>query len=99
MNYLDTHLFPEHEPVGRTITNCLGSREVVVLPKGYWDYLDFLAQEGYDIREWVKKVDRKRPSDKSLGEFLMERIWIDECERYRQGKPCPPSSPPEGYQE
>ncbi len=99
MNYLKAPLTPSYEPIGRSLTNEFGQKETVVLHKNYWDYYDWLVDEGFDMDEWVARAVLIRPHDLCLSEHIMLCLWQDECNRYRNGQKCPPSSPPLGYEE
>jgi len=85
--------------IGRKIPNCFGTRQAVVLPKTAWEFLDWLDEQGENVRQWVKSVDEKRPADRTFDDYLLERIWVLWCGRYRAGQLCPPNSPPENYDE
>lgn len=58
-----------------------------------------MEDEGYDMAEWFKQLDQHFPANIPLGGFLMGRLWDLECDRYREGLRCPPSSLPLGYEE
>lgn len=97
MNYLEAPLLPAYEPTERMVENCFGVPELAVLHANYWDYFDWLANQGYDMAEWVKRADMIRRDGTSFSEHLMLCLWHDECNRYRTGQTCPSSSPPYGY--
>lgn len=85
--------------IGRKIPNQFNIRETVVMPKGAWDYLDWLDSEGYDVTKWVRKIDANREPDKTYGEYLLERVWVTWCHRYRTGQKCPGNTAPRDYDE
>lgn len=87
------------ELIGRKIPNQFGHRETVVLPRGGWEYLDWLADQGYEVRKWVRDVDRQRDPDTTFSEYLEECIWVQWCERYRRGQKCPHDDVPQYYEE
>ncbi len=72
--------------IGRKIPNQFNIRETVVMPKEAWDYLDWLHSEGYDVTKWVRKIDANREPEKTYGEYLLERVWVEWCHRYRTGQ-------------
>jgi hypothetical protein len=98
-DYLRAPMHPDYEPVGRMLENCLGVKENIVLHVNYWDFYDWMTDQGYDMAAWFKNVDETCPADTSLSEYLMSCLWHLECDRYREGLPCPESSPPFGYEE
>jgi hypothetical protein len=97
--YLKAPMHPDYEPIGRMLENCLGVKELIVLHANYWDFYDWMEDEGYDMAEWFKQLDQLCPANIAVGGFLMGRLWNLECDRYREGLSCPPSSPPLGYEE
>ncbi|MCI5042804.1 MAG: hypothetical protein MRY81_24450 [Donghicola eburneus] len=92
-------MHPDYEAVGRMLENCFGTKETIVLHANYWDFFDFMVEEGYDMQAWLKEIDASRPADAPLSAYLMSSLWHLECDRYREGLSCPASSPPMGYEE
>jgi 3-methyladenine DNA glycosylase AlkD len=87
-----------YEVIGRTYKNAFGVDETIILHKNYWDYVDWLVENGIDIQEWITECDKYR-DDKPLSENFMEWLYWDECERHRSGTHTPTDNPPLGYQE
>lgn len=87
------------EPVGRTYKNAFGVDEIIVLPRNYWNYVDWLnTRLEVDIQDWIVECDKHR-DDKTLSENLMEWLYWDECDRHRNGHHTPTLRPPIGYEE
>lgn len=99
MDRVKLPLLPRNEFEGRMLENAFGIAEKSILPKACWVYYDWCAGQGFDMNAWVKHIDELRKPQLSFSENLFGCLWKDECDRYRRGDPCPPSSPPEGYQE
>jgi hypothetical protein len=98
MDYLGTPPpLPGYEPIGRMLINCFDVPERAILHANYWDYYDWLVEQGYDMVDWVKRADSIRKDGMCFSEHLMFCLWHDECNRYRSGQLCPSSSPPVGY--
>jgi hypothetical protein len=59
------------KPVGRYLTNAMGVKEIVVMRKVHWDYLDWLIERGAgDLSEVITAIQEEQPS-MELGEALM----------------------------
>ena len=92
------HTSHAHEPMGRNYKNAFGIDETIILPKNYWEYVDWLVDNGIDIQEWITECDKHR-DEKTLSENFMEWLHWDECERHREGSLTPSNIPPLGFQE
>lgn len=91
------HKSDSTEPTGRVYKNAFGSDEIIVLPRNYWDYVDWLTNVAdVDMQEWVVECDKYR-DDKTLSENLMEWLYWDECDRHRNNLPTPTLEPPIGF--
>jgi hypothetical protein len=75
--------------LGRYLTNAMGHKEVVVMRKVHWDYLDWLTERGAgDLDEAIQVIQKEQPS-MELGEALM--TYLSEiCDlREEMGLPQP----------
>ncbi|MCV6621840.1 MAG: hypothetical protein OIF51_08835 [Cellvibrionaceae bacterium] len=88
---------PSAEMIGRMVENAFGVKEAVHVPRSTWYFYDWCQENGLDMVGWVRKIDEARPSNVEFSYFLWGCLWKLECSRYKQGLPCPPGSPPEGY--
>lgn len=90
---------PTYEPLSRVYKNSQDLDTVITLPRGYWEYVDFLESRlEMSFLTWVKHCDRQPFQDWSLSQLLMYHLWEDECRRFRQGLPTPNPCPPMGFQ-
>lgn len=99
---MEKHILPMRkgcELVGRMLPNAFNVLEHATLPQGCWDFYDWCAKNGLDMKDWVRRTDALRVPELSFSENLWGALWKLECSRYHQGLPCPSSSPPEGYVE
>lgn len=89
-----------YDVISRTYKNAKGLDEVVWLNRSYWDYADWLEIEEPDvsIADWVIHCDKNAVEGYTLSHQLMNWLWIDECNRFRQGLPTPNPYPPMGYE-
>ncbi|MEP2706158.1 MAG: hypothetical protein ABJQ71_18945 [Roseibium sp.] len=90
---------PAYEPLSRVYKNSKDVDTVITLPRGYWEYVDFLeARLQMSFRTMVKDCDHNPFEDWSLSELLMYRLWEDECRRFRAGRPTGNPHPPMCYE-
>ncbi|MFQ6550608.1 hypothetical protein AADZ90_021910 [Aestuariibius sp. 2305UL40-4] len=68
-------LHPSYEPIGRMLPNAFGVEELVVMHQNYWDYYDWLVDQGYDMEDWVIRADTIREPGISLSDHLMWCLW------------------------
>lgn len=85
------------EFIGRQLKNGFGVDEIATLPQSLWNYFDWCVEQGMDMEHWVIESDKIRKPILTFSENIWGGLWALECSRYKQGRPCPPSSPPEGY--
>ncbi|MEM7544179.1 MAG: hypothetical protein AAF367_01460 [Pseudomonadota bacterium] len=90
---------PGGEYIGRKVKNAFGVEEVAVMPQSSWNYFDWCVEQGWDMEEWTQVVDRARKPELTIGDNMWGALWKLECSRYKQGRSCPPGSPPEGYED
>ncbi|MFV1581415.1 hypothetical protein VWY06_10385 [Phaeobacter sp. JH20_10] len=84
--------------VSRNYKNHHGIDELIMLPQCYWDYTDWLEQQGdISFDEWVNHCSQNPHEDWSLSHLLMYWLWMDMSIRHREGLPTPTSMPPEGH--
>jgi hypothetical protein len=75
--------------VGRYLTNAMGHKEVVVMRKVHWDYLDWLVERGaMRLEAVIPSIQEEQPS-MELGVALM--TWLSEVcdDREEMGLPQP----------
>lgn len=75
--------------VGRYLTNAMGHKEIVVMRKVHWDYLDWLIERGAMRLEAVIPAIQEELPSMDLGTALM--TWLSEVcdEREQMGLPQP----------
>lgn len=90
--YIDDKVTP------RAYKNASGVDEIIHLHESYWDYMGWL-EETTEIKfaDWVVHCDKNPAKDHTLSHILMYWLWLDECNRFRNGMPTPNSTPPMGY--
>jgi len=95
-----TPLTPDGEWVGRKLTNVFDQDETVVMQAKHWKYFDWLAENGYDMDDWVKKADLARHKDtytSSLGNELLMELFYHEKKRFLRDRSIKLFITPEGY--
>lgn len=101
MHYL-RHRTPNtsgYEPLPRIYRNAKGIEEIIYLPRCWWSYVDWAeANTDIDFAVWVVHCDQNPFDDWTLSHLLMYWLWLDECNRFREGLPTPDPYPPMGYQ-
>ncbi|WP_395173526.1 hypothetical protein [Roseibium alexandrii] len=90
---------PIHQPLSRVYKNNHDIDTVIALPRGYWEYVDFLESRlEISFLTWVRHCDRNPFEDWSLSELLMYWLWLDQCHRFYEGLPTNKPKPPMGYE-
>jgi hypothetical protein len=87
-NWYDVSSEDPHEIIGRYVNNALGVREIVMMPRISWAYLDWLEEGGAQIAEHIKACDRKR-GDIEFGDCLQTWTYWALQDRDRAGLPRP----------
>ena len=98
MHYLRSlnHRDSFNKPISRTYKNHLGVDELITLPACYWEYVDWLEDQGdSDISEWVIHCSKHPHADWPTSHQLMYWLWMDDCGRHRQWLPTHREVPPE----
>ncbi|WP_141134334.1 hypothetical protein [Jannaschia aquimarina] len=75
--------------VGRFLTNAMGHKEIVVMRKVHWDYLDWLVERGaMRLEAVIASIQAEQPS-MEFGLALM--TWLSEVcdDREQMGLPQP----------
>ncbi len=88
------------DPQTRLLDDKHGEKQEVTVPKRFWDYFDWLGENGEDNRNIVKAAIIFRAHHKNRLSFdhqFMAQLHWDERSRYLTGKKCPLLITPEGY--
>lgn len=96
MNLYDFEQFLDRQPklkgtetLGRFVKNAFGIDERVVLPKSYWQYVDWLvAEQNINVEAYIIDCDKER-GELTLSENLMEWLYFDMTERQANNHPYP----------
>ena len=86
------------EMIGRMVENAFGVKEAVHVPRSTWQFYDWCQENGLDMVHWVREIDKVRSPRVEFSDYLWSCLWGLHCSRYKQGLPCPPWSPPQGYE-
>ncbi|MCG8405203.1 MAG: hypothetical protein MI923_08410 [Phycisphaerales bacterium] len=90
---------PSHKIEARSYKNASGVDELIYLPTGYWNYVEWAEKNTeIDFADWVVHCDTNPSEGFCLSHLLMYWLWTDECNRFRQGLPTPHPYPPMGYE-
>ena len=88
----ETYL-PDSERLGRMLKNAFGVEEVVSLAVKHWKHFDWMAEQGKDMDEWLKKLDLERHSHKGFiidfEGYIEMGLVMDERRRHQAGENVP----------
>lgn len=91
------------QEIRRDVTDATGESVVVQLPRGCWQYLDWLGKQGTDVTQYIIDADRLREQPewkkKTLRGVLELLLRADEKKRYFSDEPSPLYICPDGYDE
>jgi hypothetical protein len=94
---------PHKQEIRRNVTDSTEATVTVQLPRGYWEYLDWLGNRGTDIAQYIIEADKLREQPNWKGRTLRGMLQIllleDEKKRYFSDEPSPLFIRPEGYDE
>jgi len=102
--YLPKTETPFHrQEIRRDVTDATGETVTVQLPRGYWQYLDWLGKQGTDVTQYIIDADKLREQPewkkKTLRGVLQLLLHADEKKRYFSDEPSPLYICPDGYDE
>lgn len=87
-----------YEIVAKPYKNAEGVDEIISMMRCNWDYVDWLeANSEIKFAEWVIHCDKNPWENMCLSNLLMYWLWLDECNRFKEGLPTPNAYPPMGY--
>lgn len=87
------------QPQTRAYKNAADVDTVITLTPGYWEYVEWLEERGdISFAVWVIHCETNPVEDWALSQTLMYWLWLDHCNRHRDGLPTPTAHPPQGYE-
>ena len=94
MNDLHAWCGPDaEEEVARSVVNGFARRESIVMPKFWWRYYDWMAEEGYYVAAWTRQLDLER-GDYPFGKMVHYALWAADCRAYLRDGHRPEGLPP-----
>jgi hypothetical protein len=93
--------YDPYEEQARFVTNPFGTQEAVTLGALWWDYIDWMATQGFSLDALVRRCYEKKPSlplSHSLHWLLADICVVREQEGLAQPDWMKSGVPPEGYQ-
>lgn len=100
------YLPPEEKPLHKQemkakVTDATGDTVMLKLPRGHWQYLEWLGKKGTDVHQYIIDADnlRQQPKwkNKTLRGVLEILLREDEKRRYQTDDPSPLFISPDGY--
>lgn len=83
----DAPYHPSYDVIARAYKNASGIDEMIYLHRVCWDHVDWLeANTDINFADWVVHCANNPAPDFTLSHLLQYWLWVDECNRHRNGE-------------